>query len=99
MSDWSGTYVFSFPAELPLDAIEDTLMVAALAVESLVGRPSFKLNASFRLDKKNRTCRIDATTPAGKQIAKVFAGLVAREFGEAAYRVERESITTLAAAN
>ena len=92
-----GTYHFSFKKGLPIDAVEDTLMVAAMAVESLVGRSALKLDASFRLDKKNRRCTVDASTAAGQHIARVFVGLLTREFGEGAFSVKRELVVACAA--
>ena len=96
--NWFGTYRFSFSSSVPMDDVEDTLMVAVLAVESLVGRPALKLDASFRLDKRNRVCSVDAGTPAGKQIARIFAGMLVRELGENSFSVERESGPAKAAA-
>ena len=85
-----GTYHFSFKKGLPIDAVEDTLMVAAMAVESLVGRSALKLDASFRLDKKNRRCTVDASTLAGQHLARILAGLLTQEFSESAFTVKRE---------
>ena len=85
-----GTYHFTFKDDVPIDDIEDTLMVAAMAVESLVGRSTLKLDASFRLDKKTRRCTVDASTLAGQHLARILAGLLTQEFSESAFTVKRE---------
>lgn len=91
-----STYRIVFQRDLPVEAVEDTLMMAVMAVECLVGRPALKLEASFRLDKKLHTCTVDASTPAGQHIARVFVGLMAREFGEGSFTVERDGAAKIA---
>jgi len=47
------------------------------------------MEASFRLDKENRACVIDAGTEVGNNIACIFTGFLIREFGEAAFKISR----------
>jgi hypothetical protein len=41
------------------------------------------------LDKKRRSCIVDATTEIGRDIARIFTGFLTREFGEDVFKVER----------
>lgn len=93
----TGTYRISFKPDVSLAAVEDTLVVAAIAAESLLGRATFKLDATFRLDKEARVCVVDARTIAGQHIARIFVGLLAQVLGEGVFIVEREGTIACAA--
>ena len=82
-------YRYNFNAEVPLHDIEDSLLLAVLATESLHGRALVRLDASFCLDGARRSCVVDAATDVGRAIARIFTGFLTREFGEEAFKVER----------
>jgi len=82
-------YRYEFTSDLPIDEATESLALAVLTVESLHGRTKVRLDASFKLDLKQRTCVVDASTDVGRDIACVFTGYLAREFGERAFRVHR----------
>lgn len=82
-------YKYSFSGSVPMDDVEDSLMLAALAAEGLHGRSAVMLDAAFCLDKRRRTCLIDAETQIGRDIALIFARYMAKGFGEQAFRVDR----------
>ena len=84
-----SVYKFNFDKHIPVDDIEDSLMLAALAAESLHGRAAMKIEASFCLNKRHRTCVIDAETPIGGDIARIFTAFVTKGYGEASFDVER----------
>lgn len=75
-------YRYQFDDEVPVRDIEETLILALLAVESMHGRTRVRMDARFQLDKKNRACVIDADTQIGADLAKIFTGYVTREFGD-----------------
>ncbi len=83
------TYQYKFGGDVPMDQVEETLLLATLAVECLLGRSGIRLDAAFDLDPAARRGTISATTEAGKQIAKIFTGFLAHEFGEETFEVER----------
>ena len=56
------TYKYRFDESVPAQELEDTFMLAMLAVESLHGRSRVRMESRFNLDKARRTCVIDATT-------------------------------------
>ncbi len=82
-------YKYQFNRKTPLKEVEESLLLAVLAVETLYGRSLVRLDASFLLDKAKRSCVIDAGTKVGSRIACIFTGFLTREFGEDAFRVER----------
>jgi hypothetical protein len=87
-------YRFSFSADVPIEEIEVTLVLAVLTVESLHGEAQTRLDASHAFDAEKRTCVIDSTTSVGKAMCRLFAGFLRREFGEDSFRVERLAATT-----
>ena len=82
-------YKYRFAENVPLQEAEETLFLAALATECLHGRSQMRLDAKFSLDTRKRSCVVDASTQVGCHIARIFTGLLAREFGEEAFKVER----------
>lgn len=82
-------YRYSFSNKLDIQDIEDSLFLAVFAAECLHGRSRIRLDASFKLEKKKRSCLIDAGTEVGCCIARIFTGFLIREFSEANFRVER----------
>ncbi len=80
---------FVFDASVEMKSVEDSLMLAALAAESVHGRSSVRIDACFRLDPKSRICLIDEGTDVGRTIAHVFLGYLSTEFGEGAFSLRR----------
>ncbi len=80
-------YTFSQPVSMR--EVEETLLLAVLAVESLFGESTVRLDASFSIDSSRRACVIDASTDVGRAICRVFTGFVSREFGGDAFKIHR----------
>jgi len=72
-----------------MNAVKDSLLISIMAVESLYGRSRINLEARFRLENASRVCIIEVGTQIGETIARVFTGLLIREFGELAFKVEK----------
>jgi len=85
----SNAYRYEFRRGVSLNDVEESLMLAVLAVECLHGRSRLRLDAAFRLDKENRCCVVDARSEVGRGIARIFTGFLTREFGEEAFTVKR----------
>ncbi len=64
----------NFSDDVPLRDVEESLLLAVLATESLHGRSLVRLDASFCLDEKKRACAVDAGTEVGRHIARIFTG-------------------------
>ena len=92
-------YRYTFAAEVPLEEIETSMLLAVLATESLHGESQVRLDASHFLDTTTRACVIDASTAVGRDLNRLFVGFIRREFGEDAFEVEHVDppITSVAA--
>ena len=82
-------YRYSFQIPVALDQVEDSLLLAVMAAEGVHGQSQVRMDGEFLLDESKRACVVDATTPVGETIARVFTTFLVREFGEDAFAVER----------
>lgn len=82
-------YKFNFSKHVPVDDIEDSLMVAALATEALHGRGAMKLDASFSFNKNTYICIVDAETQVGRDIAQILTTFLTKGYGESSFKVEQ----------
>lgn len=82
-------YRYGFQPQVPLEEVEASLLLALLATESLHGEAQVRLDAAHYLDVDQRACVIDAGTPVGRDLNRLFVGFLRREFGEDAFTVER----------
>ncbi len=82
-------YRYTFTAEAPIEEVEASLLLAVMATESLHGESQTRLDVAHFLDPTKRACVIDAGTPVGRDLNRLFVGFMGREFGEDAFRVER----------
>lgn len=81
-------YRYRFNAKVPLDQAEETLLLAVYAAEGVHGAARVRLEAGYLLDRKTRTCVVEASTPVGETVAQVFTGYLSREFGEDSFQAE-----------
>lgn len=84
-------YRYRFSAEVPIDEVEASFLLAVLATESLHGEAQTRLDASHYLDPIARACVIDAGTQVGRDLNRLFIGFIVREFGRDVFTVERIS--------
>src|SRR5262245_30966536 len=82
-------YRYTFAAHVPIEDIEGTLLLALWGAESLHGEAQVRLDATHFLDTDRRACIVDAGTPVGRDVNRLFVGFIRREFGSDAFRVER----------
>lgn len=87
-------YRYTFKPDVPLDELEASLLLAILATESLHGEAQCRLDAAHFLDPDQRACAIDADTEVGRDLNRLFAGFISREFGADAFQVERVAAET-----
>src|SRR5262245_17436548 len=81
-------YRYLFEATVPAKEIEATLVLSIIAVEALHGEARARLEVSHFYDPDKRACVIDASTVVGQDFARLFTGLMTREFGLDAFQVE-----------
>ena len=82
-------YRYVFLEDVPIEDIEASLLLAILATESLHGEAQVRLDVAHFLNPAKRACVIDAGTPVGRDLNRLFTGLMGREFGADAFTVER----------
>lgn len=82
-------YRYKFHRYVPLEDVEATLLLALMSAESLHGEAQVRLDAAHFLDSDRSTCVIDAGTPVGCDLNRLFVGFIRREFGVDAFTVER----------
>jgi hypothetical protein len=82
-------YRYTFPPSVQVEDVEATLLLALWGAESLYGESQVRLDATHFLDAEQRACVIDAGTPVGRDVNRLFIGFVRREYGNNAFRVER----------
>jgi hypothetical protein len=82
-------YKYRFNRDVPPKDLEQSLLLAVVAVECLHGESRVRLDARYCLRAKDGVCVIDAGSDVGKHLNRVFTGFVTREFGEGAFRVHR----------
>jgi len=84
-------YRYRFDNSIPSRDIEDTFMLALLAVESIYGYSRVRMESRFSLDRQNRTCTIHTSTKTGSDLASIFTGFATIEYGESAVKIDRET--------
>ncbi len=82
-------YRYTLGESIPPDEVEVTLLLAIIAIESLHGEAEARLDSTHAFDPDRRVVVIEATTDAGRDLNKLFVGFLTKEFGPAAFRVER----------
>jgi hypothetical protein len=82
-------YRYVFGWNLPLEEIEATLRLALVATECLHGSAQVSLDVKYSFDSQVGICEIQASTAVGRDLNRLFAGLIQKEFGEASFWVER----------
>lgn len=84
-------FVYRFEGAVPMEEVRDSLLLAALAAEGLHGATRVRLEARFALDPEERSVRIAATNGVGRDLARIFTGLLSQQFGEGGFSVEAET--------
>ena len=82
-------YCYVFGESVPAEDIEAALLLAVFTTESLHGAAQVLLDASYNVNEDERACTIDASTPVGLDLNRLFVSFIRREFGEDAFLVER----------
>lgn len=82
-------YRYRFVPSVSFEEVEASLVLALLATEALHGKTQVRLDAAHAVDADQHSCVVDASTAVGRDLNRIFAGFVSREFGEDAFSVER----------
>jgi hypothetical protein len=87
----AGRTVYRLAFEIPVDmeTVEETLLLAILAVGCLYGDAAVRLDAGYAIDADARVVVLDASTDIGRAVARIFIGFCTREFGDDTFSVVR----------
>ena len=80
---------FTLPKGIARATIEKIVAEAVFVAECLHGPAKVRLGMSYYIAPGRPQCVIDTSTEIGEQVAQLVAGLMARQLGETAFRVER----------
>lgn len=80
-------YRYDFDEKTPAEDIDAALLLAIWGCEALHGEVRTRLDAAHYVDPAERACVIDAGTPVGRDLNRLFAGFLAREIGADAFTV------------
>jgi hypothetical protein len=69
-------YRYVFTPDAPIEEVEASLLLAILATESLHGESQVRLDAAHFFDPAKRGCAIDASTPVGRDLNRLFIGFI-----------------------
>ena len=83
------SYRYRIEGSVPIGEVEITLLLSIIAVESLHGESQARLDAGHTFDADARAVVIDAATAVGRDLNRLFAGFLVKEFGPNSFTVER----------
>jgi len=87
-------YRYAFDERVRTEDIDAALLLAIWGCEALHGETQTRLDAAHYFDRAKRACVIDAGTPVGRNLNRLFVGFIGREVGPDAFRIERLSQST-----
>jgi len=90
----NDTYRYAFEKTVKMQAVEESLLLAVIATEGLHGRVKVNLDARFTIDDQERRCEIDADNDVGKDLARIFTGLLVSEMGEGVFKITKPTPKT-----
>lgn len=82
-------YRYEFDRTVSREDIEAALILALWGCEALHGEPQTRLDAAHYFAPERLACVIDAGTPVGRSLNRLFIGFVTRSVGEDAFTVAR----------
>ncbi len=82
-------YRYDFDEKVQSEDLEAALLLAIWSCEALHGEAQTRLDAAHFLDPAKRACVIDAGTPVGRDLNRLFVGFIGREIGADAFTVKR----------
>lgn len=86
-----SVYRITFTIPVDMEAVEETLLLAILAVSCLHGEAAVRLDAGYAINTRERVVVLDASTDIGIAVTRVFIGFCTREFGDEVFGVARAS--------
>ncbi len=80
---------FTIAGQVSLEEAEQSLHLAMIVAEGLFSPAAVRLDFRYRLDESARVFVLDVATDVGTHVSRVFATLLAKEFGDDGFEVTR----------
>jgi hypothetical protein len=84
---FAGDFRFLLDQHVPIEDAEMTLHLAMLAAEGIFGNPRMAMEFRYHLRPLDNAIDVEGYTEVGVTMARIFAGLLLREYGEGAFRI------------
>ena len=81
--------IFTFESDVPMESVEESILLAILAAEGLHGAGKVRLDAAYHVNARKHACVIDVGSDVGRDVARILTGFLIREFGEDAFDVRQ----------
>jgi hypothetical protein len=81
-------YRYRFGPQVQHREVEQTLRVAAVAVEGLYSTAAMNMDVCWCLSQVWRVCTIDASSDVGRDLSLIFTNFLIRQFGRESFEVE-----------
>lgn len=82
-------YRYDFDETVSTEDVQSALLLAVWGCEALHGEAQTRLDASHYFDPEKSACVVDARTPVGRDLNRLFVGFISREIGMDAFTIER----------
>ena len=82
-------YRYKLGEDISMEDVQESLMLAVLAMECLYGSARARLELSHSLDPIGRVCSINASSEIGRELNCLFVGFLQREFGQDSFTVQQ----------
>lgn len=82
-------YRYMFERGVDMVEAEGTMLMALAAIEALHGSSAVRMDVRYRFDPRRKFCQIQASSQVGRDLSRIFAGLLSREFGPRAFQIKR----------
>lgn len=69
-------YKFTFDDSVAMDDVERLLALSIIPVESIHGEAAMMVDGRFAVNRRRRTCLIDAESQLGNDLARVLSGFL-----------------------
>lgn len=83
------TYRYEIEEGVPFEEVAQSLALAVLGAECLLGESRVRLEAEFSVDEEMRCCTVNVGRESGRQIARLLTGFLVKQFGEGAFQITR----------
>ena len=87
-------YRYRFKPRVPLQDVEETLLLGVLAAEGLHGAARIEMDVCYCFDRERHACVVDGRSPAGRDVARIFTNFLRHEFGPEAFEVKAVDVAS-----